>query len=137
MSETKQNNDINSSKKHAGCLVWIFILLVAVVVPVVVGVVVTQQNKNDNNSNRVTTQDIMGNWTNELLKSTYTFIPSCNIDGLVFRFEIYDGDNQKVNTIDKEIGDVKEGQQYTVTITLDQYWQGYKVKTTVLRGTKS
>ena len=137
MSETNQNNDVNSNKKRAGCLVWIFILLVAVVVPVVVSVVVTQQNKNDNNSNRATMQDIMGNWTEGILQDTYTFIPSCDIDGLELRFEIYDENYNKINTVNKPIGNVKEGQQYTVTITIDQYWQGYHVKTTVLRGTKS
>lgn len=143
-NETRENDNINSNKKHAGCLVWLVVLLVAVIIPVIIGVVISNNDKNDDNetNNRPSIlqadmSDISGNWTQGLLQNTYTFIPSCNINGLVLRFRIYNSDYKLQNTIDKRIGDVRKGQQYTVTITIDEYWTGSQVETSVLEGTKT
>lgn len=138
MSETIENKDVKTNKKNIGCLVWIIVLLVVIVIPIIVGVIINNPNSSGRKQNnaQATMSDITGNWTNELLKSTFTFIPSCDIDGLELGFEIYDNDNTLLNRVIKQIGNVKEGQQYTVTITLDEYKTGTQIKTSVLRGTK-
>ena len=84
-----------------------------------------------------TMSHIKGDWTQSMFSNTFTFIPSQNIKGLVLQFDIYNSNNKLINTITKTIGDVKQGQQYSVTLTADEYWSGSSVKTSVKSGTIS
>ncbi len=128
--------------KKKGCItaiiVAIAIIIGIVLVYILLSYIISQKENTDTpNLLQADMSNISGNWTQGLFQNTYTFIPSCNIKGLVLRFEIYDSNYKIQNTIDKNIGDVKKGQQYTVTISIDEYWTGSQVKTTVLRGKKS
>ena len=119
-------------KKGKGCLFIACIILVAIV-----GIAIAISQSNYEIGPKATMSDIDGHWTESLLSNTFTFIPSKNIKGLVMQFDIYDSNNKLVNTVTKSIGDVKKGQQYTVTLTVDEYWKGAQVKTTVKSGTIS
>ena len=67
-----------------------------------------------------TTNDIDGYWNSNLTEHSFIFIPKQSIDGLVFTFSIRDKNNQELQKIVKEVGNVKKGQQYTVTLNLSE-----------------
>ena len=129
MAEEKQSNS-------KGCLIYAILLVVIIIVAVGVAIFAVN-NSGENSITKATMSDIDGNWNQSLLSNTFTFIPSKNIKGLVLQFEIYDNNYNLKNTITKSIGDVKKGQQYTVTLTVDEYWSGAQVRTSVKSGTIS
>lgn len=148
MENEPQNNRSNRGLKIATAIS--IIIIIAVVIFCIVVPAKNNTKNNGTNGNVVaddstsapkifqaSMSDISGNWTNGLFQSTFTFIPSCNIDGLAFRFKIYDDDYKLINTVDKKIGDVRKGQQYEVKLTIDEFWAGSQVETTVLQGTKT
>ncbi|MCX4286701.1 MAG: hypothetical protein OSJ68_05365, partial [Clostridia bacterium] len=69
---------------------------------------------------KATNNDIDGNWNSTLATQSFVFIPKCNIDGLIITFSIRDKNNNELQTITKNIGDVKKGQQYTVSFNLSE-----------------
>ena len=69
---------------------------------------------------KATNNDIDGNWNSTLATQSFVFIPICNIDGLIITFSIRDKNNNELQTITKNIGDVKKGQQYTVSFNLSE-----------------
>lgn len=73
---------------------------------------------NNNSNNKATLADIDGDWNQTTTTQSYVFIPKSNIDGLEFTFTLKDKNNRTVDTITKTVGNVKKGQQYTVTINL-------------------
>ena len=118
-----------------GCF-KIVVIVFLVIIGIIIFTIVAVSSANGGKIAQATMSDIDGNWTQSLLSNTFTFIPSKNINGLVLQFDIYDG-NRLVNTITKSIGNVKKGNQYTVTLTADEYWSGSRVKTSVKSGTIS
>ena len=86
--------------------------------------------------------DIQGYWTDNITSRTYTFIPNVNIEELEFEFVVYSSNKEPLQYIYKEIGNVKKGQQYTVTISItDLYiqtmWEGSYIRVTVNKGLRT
>ena len=130
MAEETQKSNSN------GCLIFAIVMLILIIGAILLGIFV-YGGLGNNGAKNATMSDIDGNWTQSLLSNTFTFIPTKNIKGLVLQFDIYDSNYKLLNTVTKSIGNVKKGQQYTVTLTADEYWNGAQVKTTVKSGTIS
>ena len=75
---------------------------------------------NDNSKQKATMNDIDGYWNSTVSEQSYVFIPKYNINGLEFTFSIRDKNNKELQTIVKTVGDVKKGQQYTVSISMTE-----------------
>ncbi len=69
---------------------------------------------------KATNTDIDGDWNSTLTTQSYVFIPKHNINGLEFTFSIRDKNNKELQTIVKTVGNVKKGQQYTVSISMSE-----------------
>lgn len=132
----ERNNEPKGCLQPTRIILTIVIIFIVIVVGYAIFDRISENNSPINQITQASMSDIDGNWTQSLFSNTYTFIPSKNINGLILQFEIYN-DSKLVNTIVKTIGDVKRGQQYTVTLTADEYLTGNKVKTSVKSGTIS
>ena len=105
-------NNINTKGKSYGCMVTI-ITMIIVVVAVILGIYFFG-NKEATNDDVTINQG-----ETNLLSYSFTFIPKSNINDLKFEISFYDEKQNKSN-ITKNVGDVKKGQQYTVTINLTE-----------------
>lgn len=108
------SEDNNQEKSKVGKII------LAIFIIAIIGLLVFLLINAINNSpaQKATLNDIDGNWTQTATTQSYIFIPKNNIDGLEFTFTLKDKNNQTIDTIIKKVGNVKEGQQYTVTIDL-------------------
>lgn len=75
---------------------------------------------NNNPNNKATNNDIDGHWDSTVTTYAYVFIPKSNIDGLEVTFSIRDTNNKELQKIVKTVGNVKKGQQYTVSFNLSE-----------------
>lgn len=51
----------------------------------------------------------------------YVMIPYVDIDDLELQFKYYDNDKNLITTKTKSVGNVKEGNQYTVSVSLTEF----------------
>lgn len=55
------------------------------------------------------------------LSMNYKMIPKADINNLELTFKYYNGNNTLVTTIVKDVGNVKEGNQYTISISFGNF----------------
>ena len=137
-----------AEEKRKGCLVTFF-AIIGVLALIIIGIIVFVQcnggNVIDPGTGKITYRnatlsDIDGDWNNGLLDQSYVFIPKHDITNLEFTFSINNNENEVIKTIRKTVGDVKKGQQYTVTLSvsdlgdLDTMWNAKKTYLTVSGG---
>lgn len=135
MSEEKiQKEEMGGPGK--GLIVFITVVLLGLLITLVVAFAT------NNNTNQATNNDIDGNWNSTLTTHSFVFIPKCNINGLEFTFSIRDKDGKELQQIVKKVGDVKKGQQYTVSFNVAELqdfatlMDSKYTKLTVTAGTK-
>lgn len=113
-AEVEQNNKNNNTQKSKsyGCMVTIMTMIIVTVV-IVLGLYFF--GKKD-----ATNSDVIINEGEQTLFSySFTFIPKNDITDLQFEISFYDNRTYK-SSIKKNIGDVKKGEQYAVTINLTE-----------------
>ena len=99
-------------------IIGLTIAIIATVIIILAGALVA--NLTDKRNNKATNSDIDGDWNSTLTTYSYVFIPKSNINGLEFTFSIRDKNDKELQQIVKKVGDVKKGQQYTVTFTASE-----------------
>lgn len=71
---------------------------------------------------KATMNDINIDTSQELsLNVNYIMIPYSDIDNLELKFQYYDKDRKLVTTKTKTIGNIKEGTQYTISISFTEF----------------
>lgn len=109
-----EEKDISEPKgKSYGCMVTILTMITVLVV--VVLCVYFFGTKDATNDDVTINQGETG-----LLSYSFTFIPKKDIDDLQFKISFYDSNGKYISDITKTVGDVKKGQQYTVTVNLTE-----------------
>mgnify|MGYP001080318738 FL=1 len=108
-----ENKKIEESTAPKGNIV-IGILITIIVIAIFGGIALYPT---DPYNQEATNNDIDGDWNSTLTTHSYVFIPKSNIDGLEFTFSIRDKDGNELQQIVKRVGDVKKGQQYTVSFS--------------------
>ena len=126
MEENTSQNKTNKSTGK-GCLITIIIIILGIAIAV--GITYFIQ-KNDNNngeggpgllSRSATLNDLTVSGDDLDLSSfgeKLTFTPKKDIDGLKLKFVFQKSNGTTLQTIEKSVGNVKEGQQYSVTISI-------------------
>ncbi|MDE6294115.1 MAG: cytochrome c biogenesis protein ResB [Clostridiales bacterium] len=105
-----EEKDISEPKgKKYGCL----IILILIVIPLII--ILFTVKKDATNDDVTINQGETG-----LLSYSFTFIPKNDIDDLQFEISFYDSNGKYISDITKTVGDVKKGQQYTVTVNLTE-----------------
>lgn len=118
-------------------------LLIVFLIIIVVGFVLALGIKwfiNHNGPRKASLNDIDGYWTDNITSQTFTFIPRAKINELEFLFTVYDKNGDVIQKINKSIGNVKEGIQYTVTISMtdlyfESLWEGCRIHVEIYNGT--
>ena len=115
MSEETQIQESKEDKRfRIGMIIFAILLSVIVLVACTISIL------SDSDLNKASTSDIDGYWNSTVSEQSYVFIPKYNINGLEFTFSIRDKNNKELQTIVKTVGDVKKGQQYTVSISMTE-----------------
>ncbi len=115
MAEETQIQESKEDKRfRIGMIIFAILLSVIVLVACTISIL------SDSDLNKASISDIDGYWNSTVSEQSYVFIPKHSIDGLEFTFSIRDKNNKELQTIVKTVGDVKKGQQYTVSISMTE-----------------
>jgi len=115
MAEETQIQESKEDKRfRIGMIIFAILLSVIVLVACTISIL------SDSDLNKASISDIDGYWNSTVSEQSYVFIPKYNINGLEFTFSIRDKNNKELQTIVKTVGDVKKGQQYTVSISMTE-----------------
>lgn len=125
--EKKENSPQKNNTTKIGCLIVVSILLIAGIITVTVLARSTQKENTTNESEtkfmtrKASISDITINEDKLDLASLgekLTFTPKKDIEDLKLKFVFQKASGANLQTIEKTFGNVKEGQQYSVTISL-------------------
>lgn len=135
MTEEKQNQE-SSSK---GCFIMAMVMI-GLVIAVIVITILVYSNIGSGGIKRATMSDIDGHWNSTITTCEYVFIPKHNINDLTFAITICDDNRQELQTIYKTVGNVRKGQQYSVSFSVLEFqsfstvWNASYTKISVSRG---
>lgn len=147
------NNNANNTKGIIGLIILILVLI-GVIIGLSIYIQTPHNSDNPNNestpgllSRKATLSDITVTEDNLDLSSLgekLSFTANKNIDGLKLKFVFQTSKGKSLQTIEKSVGNTKEGQQYSVTISITELnWEVIKnafdlqCKYTVSAGTVS
>ena len=127
--DIKLNDNDKNTHSAKGCL--ISIITIAVVVVFVI-LMIYFFGRKDASLNDITINEKEQGITSYSI----TFIPKTDIEDLIIHFDICDKNKKLIKTINKNIGTVKKGNQYTTEInifelSLQQAWNGEYVSITI------
>lgn len=127
--ENNLNKDEPNKSTGKGCLITIGVIILGIIITIALTYFV-QKNVNNNNDDESAPRLLSRNATlNDLTVSgddldmssfgeKLTFTPKKDIDGLKLKFIFQKSNGTQLQTIEKSVGNVKEGQQYSVTISI-------------------
>lgn len=149
-NNSNNNQTDKRSGKGAGCLIRITVIMLFIIIGFAITYFITQKNDSNNSSqynysDRDTDRDTgTGTGSNskpsllsrnatlnditisgdDLDLSSFgeklTFTPKKDISGLKLKFVFQKSNGTRLQTIEKSIGNVKEGRQYSVTISITE-----------------
>ena len=134
IKETNEKNKSNVGNVFIGLL----LIILVIAIPTGIAYLVSHEN-----IMQATMDDIDGYWNSSLTTIEYVFVPKHNIKSLRFEITICDKNKNELQTIYKTIGNVKKGQQYTVTVSiyeidsLSTLWDSRYTGISIYSGTKS
>ncbi|MDE7107173.1 MAG: hypothetical protein K2O39_02500 [Clostridiales bacterium] len=128
MESNSTNENIDKHSNGKGCLITITIMILFIIIGFAITYFITQKTNPDNNqpnllSRSATLNDITISGDDLDLAAfgeKLTFTPKKDISGLKLKFIFQKSDGTQLQTIEKSIGNVKEGQQYSVTISITE-----------------
>lgn len=109
--DIKHKEEAQDKKFRIGMVLFTVILAIVILGAATICII------NDSDLTKATNNDIDGDWNSTLTTHSYVFIPKSNIDSLEFTFSIRDKSGKELQRIVKKVGDVKKGQQYTVSFS--------------------
>ncbi len=115
VEETKNKKKYGSITIKQGLIIFLSIIMIGILTFGIVQLLLLIPS-----TSKVSNEDIDGHWNSTLTTQSFVFIPKSNIKGLEVTFSIRDKNNQELQTITKIIGDVKKGQQYTVSFNITE-----------------
>lgn len=118
--DIKSNDDDKITHSTKGCLISFITIAVVIVFGILMIYFFGRKD--------ASLEDITINEKNSgLTNYSITFIPKTDIEDLIINFDIYDKNKKFLKTINKNIGTVKKGNQYTSEIhiydlSIQQIW---------------
>lgn len=146
MSEEKKNESLKESLIKTLVITIVIVVIIAVAVLVLRSCVYSTTSQSPSNlganDNRTTyrdatTSDINGHWNETLTGQDFVFIPKHDIVNLQLTVYINNRDGEVIKKVVKDIGDVIQGRQYTVTLTISDIGLGniFSANSTTLKVT--
>ena len=130
MEEEKKRYDKYKPRPLLGFIILAIVLIV-------VACLIAQSQGVDIIPKKATKTDIKDKWVETEWYNVYYFTPLKNIRGLVLQFKIYDDNNNLLNTITQDIGNVKKDEEYNVVLLQSQINSGTRIEMSVTAGTTS
>ena len=115
VEETKNKKKYGSITIKQGLIIFLSIIMIGILTFGIVQLLLLIPS-----TSKVSNEDIDGHWNSTLTTQSFVFNTKSNIKGLEVTFSIRDKKNQELQTITKIIGDVKKGQQYTVSFNITE-----------------
>ena len=129
MNNTEEN-EISNKSTGKGCLITVIVIVLILVAAFAITYYIMDKERNNGDtdtpsllSRKATLNDITVSGDEMDLSSfgeKLTFTPNKDIDGLKLKFVFQKSNGTQLQTIEKSVGNVKEGQQYSVTISITE-----------------
>lgn len=131
MTDNLNNKETGKYSNGKGCLITIIAFILFVIIGFAIAYIITQKTNSDSDNNsqpsllsrKATLNDITVSGDDLDLSSfgeKLTFTPKKDIDGLKLKFIFQKSNGTQLQTIEKSVGNVKEGRQYSVTISITE-----------------